>query len=214
MVKQARAQVTRDAIILGAAKAFDRHGYGMASIADIAAESSVTKGALYFHFQSKDEIAHAVIQEQHELSFSAGAAILAEKLPAVETMIRLCASLAGQLVTDPIVQAGIRLTTDVSNFERPVADPYEDWLRTFEALVAQGIEEGDIVPTLSPSMVAHFIIPSFTGVQLVSETLAGRTDLLQRVREMWIVLLPALVASERYDALKDLPELIPTSAPA
>jgi AcrR family transcriptional regulator len=213
MVKQARAQITRDAIILGAAKAFDRHGYGMASIADIAAEASVTKGALYFHFQSKDEIAHAVIEEQHDLSFSAGAAILAEELPAVETMIRLCASLAGQLVTDPIVQAGIRLTTDVSNFERPVADPYEDWLRTFEALIARGIEEGDISPTLSPAMIAHFIIPSFTGVQLVSETLAGRSDLLQRAREMWIILLPALVTPERLDALKDLPNLIPASQP-
>ena len=65
MVKQARAQITRDAIILGAAKAFDRFGYGMASIADIASEASVTKGALYFHFQSKDEIAHAVIHQQH-----------------------------------------------------------------------------------------------------------------------------------------------------
>ncbi|MFF1574224.1 ScbR family autoregulator-binding transcription factor [Leifsonia sp. NPDC058292] len=214
MVKQARAQITRDAIILGAAKAFDRQGYGMASIADIAAEASVTKGALYFHFQSKDEIAHAVIEQQHDRSFSAGAAIIEEGLPAIETMIRLCASLAEQLVTDPIVQAGIRLTTDVSNFERPVADPYEDWLRTFETLTARGIEEGDIVATLDPAMIAHFIIPSFTGVQLVSETLAGRTDLLQRVREMWTILLPAFVPADRYDALKDLPQLVPTTPAA
>ena len=49
MVQQARAQATRDAIVLGAAKVFERNGYGLASISDIAAASSVTKGALYFH---------------------------------------------------------------------------------------------------------------------------------------------------------------------
>jgi AcrR family transcriptional regulator len=208
MVKQARAQITRDAIILGAAKAFERFGYGMASIADIASESAVTKGALYFHFQSKDEIAHAVIEQQHRLSFSAGSAILDEGRPAVETMILLCASLAEQLVTDPIVQAGIRLTTDVANFVRPVADPYEDWLGTFETLTVRGIDEGDLVETLDPAMLSHFIIPSFTGVQLVSETLADRADLLQRVREMWTILLPGIVRPDRYEALKDLPALI------
>jgi AcrR family transcriptional regulator len=208
MVKQARAQVTRDAIIDGAAVAFERQGYGTASIADIATAASVTKGALYFHFPSKDEIARAVIQRQHEISFAAGAAIMEQGHPAVETMIRLCASLAGQLLTDRVVQAGIRLTTEVSNFERPVADPYEDWLGTFETLAKRAIDEGDFEPTVDPSALSHFIIPAFTGVQLVSETLTGRADLRERVRQMWTILLPGLVRAERYEALKDLPELV------
>jgi AcrR family transcriptional regulator len=208
MVKQARAQLTRDAIIAGAAVAFERQGYGAASIADIATAASVTKGALYFHFPSKDDIARAVIQRQHEISFSSGAAIMEQGLPAVETMIRLCAGLANQLLTDRIVQAGIRLTTEVSNFERPVADPYEDWLGTFEALAKRAIDEGDFEPTVDPAILSHFIVPAFTGVQLVSETLTGREDLRERVREMWTILLPGLVRADRYGALKDLPDLI------
>ncbi|MEO7018131.1 MAG: TetR family transcriptional regulator, partial [Leifsonia sp.] len=120
MIQQARAQRTRNTIIVGAATAFDRQGYSTASIADIASAAGVTKGALYFHFQSKDDIARAVIQRQHELSFAAGAAIIGEARPALETMIRLCAGLAEQLVSDPVVKAGIRLTTDVSTFERPI----------------------------------------------------------------------------------------------
>ncbi len=212
MVQQARAQATRDAIILGAAKVFERNGYGLASISDIAAASSVTKGALYFHFQSKDELAHAVIRQQHELSFSAGATVLEQGRPALESMLLLCASLGRQLVSDPVVQAGIRLTTEVSNFERPVADPYKDWLNTFEDLARRAIDEGDIVATVAPAMLAHFIIPSYTGVQLVSATLAGRADLLQRIREMWIILLPGIVPAERYEQLKGLSDLIPRTA--
>ena len=212
MVQQARAQATRDAIILGAAKVFERNGYGLASISDIAAASSVTKGALYFHFQSKDELAHAVIRQQHELSFSAGATVLEQGRPALESMLLLCASLGRQLVSDPVVQAGIRLTTEVSNFERPVADPYQDWLNTFEDLARRAIDEGDIVATVAPAMLAHFIIPSYTGVQLVSATLAGRADLLQRIREMWVILLPGIVPAERYEQLKGLSDLIPRTA--
>ncbi|GAA1440397.1 ScbR family autoregulator-binding transcription factor [Leifsonia poae] len=212
MVKQARARATRDAIIRGAAEVFERNGYGIASISDIASAAAVTKGALYFHFQSKDDLAHAVIARQHELAFSAGALVLEQGRPALESMVLLCAGLGRQLVTDPVVQAGIRLTTEVSNFERPVADPYEDWLNTFEELARRAIEEGDIAPTVDPAMLAHFIIPAYTGIQLVSATLADRTDLLQRIRELWIVLLPGIVPADRLDALRRLPELIPTSA--
>lgn len=208
MVKQARAQATRDAIIRGAAETFERSGYGLASIADIAAASSVTKGALYFHFQSKDDIARAVIQAQHERAMVSGAEVLGRNLPALQTMVLLCAGLANQLLTDPVVKAGIRLTTDRSGFERPIDGPYDDWLRTYEELTVRAIHEGDIVPTLDPSMFAHFVIPTFTGIQLVSETLSDRADLLQRVREMWIVLLPGIVPPQRYDALSELPELI------
>ncbi len=204
MVKQARARATRDAIIDGAAAVFERHGYGLASIADIATAAAVTKGALYFHFPSKDDIAQAVIAEQHARSFAAGAEVLQQGLPALESMVRLCAGLAHQLVTDPVVQAGIRLTTEVSNFERPVADPYKDWLRTFEDLTRRAIDEGDVSPTVAPEMLAHFIIPAYTGVQLVSETLTDRSDLLRRVREMWEILLPGIVPPARLDERRSL----------
>jgi len=211
MVKQARAQATRDAIIAGAAAVFERRGYGLASIADIAAAAAVTKGALYFHFASKDDIALAVIAEQHRRAMAAGTAVIEDGHPALEAMVLLCAGLAQQLLTDPVVQAGIRLTTEVWNVEDPIADPYEDWLRTFEELARRAIDEGDIAPTVDPAMLSHFLIPTFTGIQLVSETRTNRSDLLQRVRELWIILLPGIVPPERYADRASLVESIPRS---
>jgi AcrR family transcriptional regulator len=208
MVKQERAHATREAIVAGAAAVFSRRGYGLASIADIAAASGMTKGALYFHFPSKDDLARAVIVEQHRRTMIEATAILAEGRPALETMVLLCRSLAQQLLTDPVVQAGIRLTTDVSSFEQPVAQPYQDWLQTFEELFRRAREEGDLRPDLDPAVLAHFMIPAYTGVQLVSETLTDRADLLQRVRELWVVLLPGIVAPDRREALRGLPELV------
>src|SRR5690242_6121155 len=121
MVTQPRALVTRDAIVRGAAAVFRERGYGLASIADIASAAGMTKGALYFHFDSKDALARAVIEEQHRRTMAASAEIVAEGRPALETMVLLSRSLAHQLLEDPIVQAGIRLTTDVSTSAEPVS---------------------------------------------------------------------------------------------
>ncbi|WP_295127411.1 ScbR family autoregulator-binding transcription factor [uncultured Leifsonia sp.] len=208
MVTQPRALVTRDAIIRGAAEVFGARGYGLASIADIAAAAGLTKGALYFHFASKDELAFAVIAEQHRRTMAASAAILAEARPALESLILLSRSLGHQLLEDPVVQAGIRLTTDVASADQPVVEPYEEWFAAIEELTRRAIQEGDVSARVDPAMFAHFVSPAFTGVQLVSATLTAHADLLQRLREMWVVLLPGIVADGRLDALRELPDLI------
>lgn len=68
MVRQERAEATRDSVLRGAAGVFLRLGYANASLSEIIAESQVTKGALYFHFGSKEELARAVIDEGSALA--------------------------------------------------------------------------------------------------------------------------------------------------
>ena len=75
MVRQDRAKATREAIINGAAAVFEEHGYGSASLTQVSEAAGVTKGALYFHFKSKDDLARAVIEEQHRIAVAAGESI-------------------------------------------------------------------------------------------------------------------------------------------
>lgn len=208
MVTQTRALATRDAILRGAAEVFGARGYGLASISEIAKAAGLTKGALYFHFTSKDELALAVVAEEHRRTMEASAAILAEGRPALETLVLLSRGLGRQLLEDPVVQAGIRLTTDVGTAGQAIVEPYEDWFRAIEELIRKAIEEGDVSERVDPAMFAHLLSPAYTGVQLVSATLTGRADLLQRIRELWIVLLPGIVAEGRLDALRTLPDLV------
>ena len=46
-------------------------------MADIVSGAGTTKGALYFHFASKDELAQFIIAEQHRLSIESVQALLA-----------------------------------------------------------------------------------------------------------------------------------------
>lgn len=66
MARQARAEITRDSVLAGAADVFLRLGYANASLSEIISQSNVTKGALYFHFGSKEELARAVVDQGNE----------------------------------------------------------------------------------------------------------------------------------------------------
>jgi AcrR family transcriptional regulator len=202
MVQQERAQITRDNLVEGAALAFYRLGYGMATTAAIVESAGTTRGALYFHFQSKEEIARAVIAEEHSRAMTAGLRIQALNRPAFETMILLCVDLAERLMTDPVVMAGIRLTTEITNFNPPLRAPYEDWERTFADMAEAAVSEGDFKADVDPEVFARFIIPAYTGIQLVSDTFTGRKDLLQRLREMWTFVFPGVVPADRLDGAR------------
>lgn len=192
MPQQQRAKETRLAVIEGAATVFAATGYGNASLSDIIRNASVTKGALYFHFTSKRELALAVIEEQHSMVLAAGAAILGSESPALEKIVSLCRMFGRQLLDEPIVQAGIRLTFEASAFAADVSGRYEDWIGTVQQLLVEAQAEGTVRPDLDAATFSRYLVASFTGVQMVSEVLTGREDVLARIEQMWEFMLPAL----------------------
>ncbi|SDW47636.1 transcriptional regulator, TetR family [Arthrobacter sp. cf158] len=192
---QQRAKDTRLAVIEGAAKVFAEIGYGNASLTDITKRAGVTKGALYFHFTSKRDLALAVIDEQHAMVQESGSLIAASDNPALEKIIGLCRMFGQQLLDEPIVQGGIRLTFEASAFQADVSGPYEDWINTAEQLLEQAKMDGTVRDSLDPAAFARYLIASFTGVQMVSEVLTGREDVLLRIEQMWEFMMPALISS-------------------
>lgn len=208
MVLQDRARATREAIVAGAAAVFEEHGYGGATLTQVSDAAGVTKGALYFHFQSKEELAKAVIEEQHGIVLAASESILADGRPALTTMILLCRMFGLHLVHEPVVRAGIRLTLEATAFGRPVRGPYEDWIAAMEQLVDQGKKEQHIRSSVAPAALARYIVASFTGVQMVSGILTGRADVMQRIEEMWSILLPGIMHEDFNQDPDDLSGLI------
>ncbi|AHK35358.1 ScbR family autoregulator-binding transcription factor [Rhodococcus opacus] len=198
MVQQARAVATRAQIVLHAAEAFEKAGFAGASLGTILASAGTTKGALYFHFRSKEALARFIIAEQHRISIASVEAIGREHASAIEQIVMLCHEMARQIVEDPVVRAGIRITLELSAAADGPADPYLDWITTCERLVRRAIEEGDLRADLDPPSLARFVIGAFTGVQTVSQVLAHRTDLEQRVDEMWTFLLPGIMPAHRH----------------
>lgn len=204
MPKQDRAVATRASILQSAALIFDDRGYAGTSLETVAERAGVTKGALYFHFASKEDVANAVIAEQHRISRNYAEAAMTSSRSALEAMMLMCRGLAVQLLDEPLVSAGIRLTTDSSSRHLGVQAPYADWMATFENLLNVARDEGDVMADVDPAKVAHFIIPAYTGVQMLSDVMTRREDLFTRVQEMWLIILPGLVAPQNLMGARSL----------
>ncbi|MGW5151837.1 ScbR family autoregulator-binding transcription factor [Rhodococcus koreensis] len=189
---------TRAQIVRGAAETFEKQGYVGASLGTIIENTGLTKGALYFHFRSKEELARYIVAEQHAISIASVAAIGREDALAIEQIVMLCHEMARQIVHDPIVRAGIRITLKLSADEQGPTDPYLDWINACEHLARRAIVQGDLKSDIDPPRFARFVIGAFTGVQTVSQVLAQRTDLEQRIDDMWMFLLPGIVPTDRH----------------
>ncbi|MFD9681384.1 ScbR family autoregulator-binding transcription factor [Rhodococcus sp. NPDC059969] len=205
---QERAVLTRQAVILGAAKSFEKFGYS-ASLGTILQHGGVSKGAMYFHFASKEELAHAVIAAQHGMAMEGTRRVAAHSDIAVETLVLVSQEMARQLVTEPIARGGMRLTMEIGSIQGPIEQPYLDWIEAIKQVATQAAEAGDIVPGTDIDALARFVVGSFTGVQILSEMLTGRTDLYERLNQMWNLVLPTIVREDKLAHVMQLASLAP-----
>ncbi|MBT2502080.1 ScbR family autoregulator-binding transcription factor [Curtobacterium sp. ISL-83] len=193
--RQQRAVVTRAAIIEAAAAEFDERGYLGASVDAVAERAGLTKGAVYFHFASKAELAGAVIARQHEVARGYAEDATARGTTPLESMMWMAQGLATQMIHEVVVSAGIRLSTDSASVDVDRQNPYEDWIVIATATMQRAIEAGEVDPSWDPALIARVVIPAYTGVQTMSDVLANRSDLYERLRELWTVLLAAIVTA-------------------
>ncbi len=192
MARQDRAERTRNAILDAAAEVFEQRGFSGASLSEILARADLTKGALYFHFSSKEDLAKAIVEEQWNID-----------TPHVETtkspmqgVIDVCHAFGMSLCSNIRVRASNRLVTE-SNFEQPNPAVYQRWNNiTYEFLVAAK-EAGDLRAELDPAAVSMWLGGSFLGIQIMSGVLTNRADLHERITDLFKIALPGLVPARR-----------------
>ena len=63
-LREQRTQETRRLILDAAYRVFAARGYGQATIDDVLAEAGISKGALYHHFASKEELFKALLEDR------------------------------------------------------------------------------------------------------------------------------------------------------
>src|SRR4051795_13630790 len=63
---RAEGREARDELLTAALRVFARRGYRDAGVDEIAAEAGYSKGALYWHFDGKEELLTALLEERIE----------------------------------------------------------------------------------------------------------------------------------------------------
>ncbi|MFF3326637.1 ScbR family autoregulator-binding transcription factor [Streptomyces sp. NPDC002889] len=194
MAQQARAIQTRQSILLAAAAVFDERGYGSTTINEILARAGVTRGALYFHFASKEELALGVMEAQMDLG------PLPPQLTKLQELVDQGLLLAHQLRHDPLVRASVGLAMEPWGEGLDRSAPFRSWIERLRTLLEAARTQGELLPHVSPEETAELLAGAFTGIQEMSQVLCERKDLQRRVAVMLHHVLPSI----------SLPALLPT----
>ncbi|WP_331757435.1 TetR/AcrR family transcriptional regulator (plasmid) [Streptomyces sp. NBC_01387] len=184
--KQERAVQTREVILHAAAEVFDEYGFAGASITKILKRAGATAGAMYFHFESKEGLARAVMNAQPQTIVpwldSTG----------LQRLVDITLIWAHQLQVDPMLRAGVRLTGEQATFGIQDAAPYTAWIEIMKQCLDIAVEKGELLPGVGPQEVAEFVVEACTGMQMVAAVVSGRRDLSERAVRMWRLLLPGI----------------------
>ncbi len=190
---QARAIETRDRLLRGAAEAFSARGYEGATIDDILSASGVSKGSMYFHFDSKEALGRAIVVLQTQL---VNGFELNDQIPAAQQLIDASYSFGRALQSDPLIRASVRMTTEGHGFDNEQRIAFNEWLKLVTELSGMAISEGDIRDHWAASEVAQTLTAGVNGIQQSSLIYSGYADILDRLHSFWRMIGPGLFTPE------------------
>ncbi len=189
-----RAGATRHRLIAAASREFGHRPYNMVSLDDILAEAELTKGAMYFHFPSKQALAMAIVDDFHEMSRTAVTDLLARKMSGLETAIDLVYLLAVQNTQDEVARAGVLLLETLDN----TTALWQSWIEFVTTLIRKAVTEGDVVDQHDPEDIAKMLVALWAGIRRISD-LDRPEKHLDNLQNAWTLALPSFTNPDRID---------------
>ncbi|MFD5431720.1 ScbR family autoregulator-binding transcription factor [Kitasatospora sp. NPDC127067] len=217
---QERSERTRGRLVEAGAVLFDRRGYAGATLGEIAAAAGVTKGALYFHFASKEELARAVSGQAERSLRSACAELRAASSP-LQGLIDAGYWLVDALGADPVIRAAFRLgredagwqsapTTSAPTTSGPAtAGPatadsrqpafadirgfHSVWAGVVRDLLAGARRAGELRDRAGGLGPETLVVTAACGLEVVFADGCPAEERARRVGALWDWLLPCLV---------------------
>jgi AcrR family transcriptional regulator len=165
-----RTEATRSALLAAGRTLFGERGFAATSIEDLASVAGVTRGALYHHFSSKEDLFAAVFEQvEVELMAAAHKGSLAGS-DAWDRMRRGCRAFL-EACRDRAVQR-------IALLDAPAALGMERWraieekyaLETLRISLQVAMDEGQL-PRRAPDALAHLLLSALNeGAMLIART--------------------------------------------
>lgn len=209
MARQSRSEVTRRKIIDSAVDLINEIGYPAAGLADIIERAELTKGALYYHFDSKEALATVIIEEGMALLLNVFQAARDSGPRALESVIIGTFAASDLLATDRTARAATRLLRTFDGLNPVSKFAYQNFIDQFTTDIVAAAEQGDLRSDVRTEEVTEALVTSILGIEVLSSALADRTDMRERFTRVWNIVLPAIVTT---DALEQYRGILAASA--
>lgn len=179
--KQARAVRTREAILADAARQFDTGGYGNTSVSTILAANNIAKGAMYYHFPSKEAIAQQLSEEWNLAVEESISGSSVDGGTAFDRLIGIFTSLAHAIAGDVKLRAGMKLTleTAVDN-----GAAFARWVDAISDIVETAIGAGEYVDGPVAHRLAWNLCSGTVGAVQAAATLREDVDVVTRIQDV------------------------------
>jgi AcrR family transcriptional regulator len=184
-------------LVRSAADLFDRNGFSGATLEDVSRAAGVTKGAFYFHFSSKDELAGAIQAEARALLRKAVYRVLDTDRPVLQSLVDLTHELAHWLEHEAVVRASLRTARDCGHRGPPFLDFYVDLLAAVETMLGSASRDGDLADGVSIDRASTLVLTICAGVEMLWWSGIRHGPIRENIREMWRLILPGMAAGER-----------------
>ncbi|MDH6708135.1 AcrR family transcriptional regulator [Kitasatospora sp. MAA19] len=218
---QERSERTRGRLVEAGAVLFDRCGYAGATLGEIAGAAGVTKGALYFHFVSKEELAQAVFQQAERLLRRACGALRATSSP-LQALIDLGHWLVDALESDAVVRAAFRLGREGGGWQPQAAVPppggvasgalvagmrgfHGVWAGVVRDLLTGARRAGELRERTGALGPETLVVAAACGLEVVFGDGCPGEERALRVGALWEWLLPCLVPPGSADGYRTRP---------
>ena len=159
---------TRELLLRAAFEEIYRSGYRSADLDAILAEAGVTKGALYYHFDNKEALGYAVVDEVIASNLHQKWVLpLRNAKDPIEVLVRIIQS---ESLKREDVRRGcplLNLSQEMSGldegFRRRTARLYKDWHDAMAAALRQGQKRGVVRRDIDANEMATFLMAAWEG---------------------------------------------------
>lgn len=192
---------TRERLIQCAFQEIYQHGYAGASLERILVNSGVTKGALYHHFGSKADLAHAVIEQViRPFAVDGWLAPLRQSSDPIATLSETLVNLISSRTKEEIC-CGCplnNLTQELANadeeFRQHLASVFDEWRAGIRDALDRGKKAGTVREDVDSAGVAVFIVSSIEGFATTAKSSRDR-DLTMSGGKVFLQFLASLRTS-------------------
>lgn len=165
---------TRERLLKAGFEEVYRSGFQSASIDTILAATNVTKGALYHHFESKEELGHAIIEEIiAKFTRDKWSRPLEQARNPINTLIAIvqATSVRRKDVEGgcPLANLAQEMSALDEEFRKRVETIFHAWQDAIATALRRGQSQGTVRRDLVPEETAGFLIAMYEGYVMLAK---------------------------------------------
>ena len=197
-----KGHATRASILQTAAEVFAERGYADTTLSELIARSGLTKGAFYFHFSSKEQLAFAVLEEKQRQWLEFVSRQVLDKPRAIDQLRALGPALIRLHRQDPSAYSAQRLSRDlgpIPELADRVRAQMRGWIELVAGIISRAQRDGDLSSELDATALATILVAATDGLKDLSDILdppsrarRGFEQRMQRLAEI----LEALISRD------------------